>query len=338
MPRPLRLLLLAALCLVALPAASAGARPVTIDHAAHAGTSFDRFLHRYEAANTAFVNGDPSPWLPITAEQDPVSIFGGFGGLGDAGVAAVHQRYLLAATAFRPSGAVVDFEYLVKDVRGRLAYTVAIERSDVLYAGQTERAAADPAGHDDLPPREGRLEDRPPPRRHDGRPAAPVMSWTVACFCGTVFESPADRCPTCHTRVPEVVSAAMNGQPVLRSRMPASRWNVARSTSNAGTRTGRGAPPTAVRTRLRDGGRRTSGRRPLSVDLDLFPDLDAVLVGREVHRERPQHRGYYLASRSTLDDGVPHRLGVRPARTRRSGAGAPIDARARGCSRRARGR
>jgi SnoaL-like domain len=29
------------------------------------------------------------------------------------------------------------FEYLVKDVRGRLAYTVAIERSDVLYAGQT---------------------------------------------------------------------------------------------------------------------------------------------------------------------------------------------------------
>jgi hypothetical protein len=139
MPRSLRLLLLAALCLVALPAASAGARPATIDHAARAGTNFERFLQRYEAANTAFVNGDPSRWLPITAEQDPVSIFGGFGGLGDAGIAAVHQRYLLAATAFRPSGAIVDFQYLVKDVRGRLAYTVAIERSDVLYAGQTER-------------------------------------------------------------------------------------------------------------------------------------------------------------------------------------------------------
>ena len=51
----------------------------------------------------------------------------------------MHQRYLLAATAFRPSGADVDFQYLVKDVRGRLAYTVAIERSNVLYAGQTER-------------------------------------------------------------------------------------------------------------------------------------------------------------------------------------------------------
>ena len=139
MPRPLRLLLLAALCLVALPAASAAARPATIGHPPGHERDFERFLQRYEAANTAFVNGDPSRWLPITAEQDPVSIFGGFGGLGDAGIGAVHQRYLLAATAFRPSGAIVDFQYLVKDVRGRLAYTVAIERSDVLYAGQTER-------------------------------------------------------------------------------------------------------------------------------------------------------------------------------------------------------
>jgi hypothetical protein len=107
------------------------------DGAGHAH-GFERFLKRYEAANTAFVNGDPSLWLPITAERDPVSIFGGFGGLGESGVAEVHQRYLLAATAFRPSGAQVDFEYLVKDVRGKLAYTVAIERSQVLYAGHTE--------------------------------------------------------------------------------------------------------------------------------------------------------------------------------------------------------
>src|SRR5688500_9554657 len=66
---------------------------------------FHRFLHRYEAANTAFVNGDPEPWLAITAERDPASIFGGFGGLGEAGVTTVHQRYLLAARAFQPSGA-----------------------------------------------------------------------------------------------------------------------------------------------------------------------------------------------------------------------------------------
>ena len=94
--------------------------------------------YRYEAANTAFVNGDPTLWLSLTADQVPVSIFGGFGGLGEAGTAEVHQRYLLAARAFQPSGATVDFEYLVKDVRGKLAYTVAIERATVLYAGQTE--------------------------------------------------------------------------------------------------------------------------------------------------------------------------------------------------------
>jgi hypothetical protein len=104
----------------------------------HGAYGFERFLDRYEAANTAFVNGDPRPWLSIVAAKDPQSIFGGFGGLGESGAAEVNQRYRLAATAFRPSGAVVDFEYLVKDVRGTLAYTVAIERSDVLYAGQTE--------------------------------------------------------------------------------------------------------------------------------------------------------------------------------------------------------
>jgi ketosteroid isomerase-like protein len=99
---------------------------------------FERFLHRYEAANTAFVNGNPQPWLSMTAEKDPASIFGGFGGLGDAGVDSVHQRYQLAAGAFQPSGAEVRFEYLVKDVRGRLAYTVAIERAEVRYTGQAE--------------------------------------------------------------------------------------------------------------------------------------------------------------------------------------------------------
>ena len=68
-----------------------------------------------------------------------MSIFGGFGGLGEAGLESVHQRYLLAASAFQPSGAKVDFQYLVKDVQGRLAYTVAIERANVLYTGHTER-------------------------------------------------------------------------------------------------------------------------------------------------------------------------------------------------------
>ena len=115
-----------------------GARPAATSHGGHAH-DFERFLKRYETANTAFVNGDVSAWLSLTAGKDPVSIFGGFGGLGDAGLASVHQRYLLAGTAFQSSGAKVEFQYLVKDVQGRLAYTVAIERTHVLYAGQTER-------------------------------------------------------------------------------------------------------------------------------------------------------------------------------------------------------
>ena len=115
--------------------ASAGG-PMTAEEGRHR-RNFDRFLERYEAANSAFVNGDPSLWLSITTDREPASIFGGFGGLGNVGVAAVNQRYLLAASAFQPSGAEVDFEYLVRDVQGRLAYTVAVERADVLYTGHT---------------------------------------------------------------------------------------------------------------------------------------------------------------------------------------------------------
>jgi len=126
---------------VAFSSQAFAGHPATADsrHDAGAARDFDRFLRRYEAANTAFVNGDPTLWLSLTADVDPVSIFGGFGGLGEAGVEEVHQRYLLAATAFQPSGANVTFDYLAKDVRGRLAYTVAIERSQVLYTGHTER-------------------------------------------------------------------------------------------------------------------------------------------------------------------------------------------------------
>jgi SnoaL-like domain len=136
--------LMLALAVLASSGAFAGSAatadsPHNAGHERHA-YDFDRFLKRYEAANTAFVNGNPQPWLTIVADKDPQSIFGGFGGLGEAGIAAVHQRYLLAAGAFRPSGAEVDFEYLVKDVRGKLAYTVALERAQVLYPGRTELA------------------------------------------------------------------------------------------------------------------------------------------------------------------------------------------------------
>jgi hypothetical protein len=94
---------------------------------------FDHFLRRYEAANSAFINGDPAPWLALTAQHDPVSVFGGFGGVDDERVDAVRRRYSLAASAFRPHGSTVTFTYLVQDVHDPIAYTVAIESTDVLH-------------------------------------------------------------------------------------------------------------------------------------------------------------------------------------------------------------
>jgi hypothetical protein len=138
LPSTIAGLLLTLAVLAASGAVAGPAAPADSARGAGHADRFEQFLQRYEAANTAFVNGDPSLWLSLTAAKDPVSIFGGFGGLGEAGITEVHQRYLRAARAFLPSGAEVDFAYLVKDVRGRLAYTVAIERAHVLYAGHTE--------------------------------------------------------------------------------------------------------------------------------------------------------------------------------------------------------
>ena len=56
------------LALTALVSARASATPApAADRLPVAGDAhgFDRFLRRYEAANTAFVNGDPSLWLSM---------------------------------------------------------------------------------------------------------------------------------------------------------------------------------------------------------------------------------------------------------------------------------
>jgi hypothetical protein len=42
------------------------------------------------------------------------------------------------------------------------------------------------------------------------------MSWTVACFCGTVFEPPPDRCPNCNARVPGVHSTGRSDDALQR--------------------------------------------------------------------------------------------------------------------------
>jgi hypothetical protein len=40
------------------------------------------------------------------------------------------------------------------------------------------------------------------------------MTWTVACFCGTVFSAPAKRCPTCGAPLPSVTTGERETAPL----------------------------------------------------------------------------------------------------------------------------
>ena len=125
--------------------------------------SFESFLHRYEEANTAFVNGDASLWMPLVSHNEQTSIFGGFGGH-EVGWSQVGPRYEWAAAQFRPSDAKVEFEYLEKHVSSDTAYYVAIERCTVSYVHRPEPVPHALRRDDGLPPGGGRLEDRAPAR------------------------------------------------------------------------------------------------------------------------------------------------------------------------------
>lgn len=101
------------------------------------GQDFASFLRRFEEANTAFVNGDASLWMPLVSRSEQTSIFGGFGGH-EIGWSLIGPRYEWASAQFTPSGAAVEFEYLEKHVGADTAYTVAIERCTVHHVNQPE--------------------------------------------------------------------------------------------------------------------------------------------------------------------------------------------------------
>jgi hypothetical protein len=99
---------------------------------------FETFLRRFEEANTAFVNGDPSLWMPLVSHSEQTSIFGGFGGQ-EVGWSRIGPRYEWASSQFRPSGAKVEFEYLDQHAGTETAYSVAIERCTVEYVDRPGR-------------------------------------------------------------------------------------------------------------------------------------------------------------------------------------------------------
>ena len=115
---------------VAVPAGSSA----TADDA-----GFDAFVSRFEATLTRFINGDPTPLRQLLTRRDDATLLGGWGAYAK-GFAAVAARGDWAAARFRDSGAQLEVEYLARAVSGDLAYTVTIERSTVLVAGQAQGA------------------------------------------------------------------------------------------------------------------------------------------------------------------------------------------------------
>jgi ketosteroid isomerase-like protein len=109
------------------------------DAATSGDASLEAFLPQFETGTSGFINGDPTLWKQQASHGDDVTLMGGWGDY-KQGWSAVGPHYDWAAARFRASGAKVQVEYLASKVSGDLAYTVAIERSEPLLAGQDQPA------------------------------------------------------------------------------------------------------------------------------------------------------------------------------------------------------
>jgi ketosteroid isomerase-like protein len=98
-------------------------------------SSLRAFLPRFEEGINRFINGDNILWKQNASHRDDATIMGGWGSHAK-GWDKVDPWYDWAAARFRESGAKVKIEYISSAVSGELAYTVAIERSEALVAGQ----------------------------------------------------------------------------------------------------------------------------------------------------------------------------------------------------------
>lgn len=99
--------------------------------------SFRQFLEQMDEATSRFLNGDTSLWKQLCSQADDATIFGGWGGF-EQGWTRLDAKYSWAAARF-VTGAL-EIEYLVTNVSGNLAYSVALERSNVHLFDQTSAA------------------------------------------------------------------------------------------------------------------------------------------------------------------------------------------------------
>lgn len=102
-------------------------------------SSLQAFLPQFEEATSRFINGDSGFWKQNASRRDDVTLMGGWGGY-EKGWNDACAWYARAAARFKESGAKVRVEYLSSAVSGDLAYTVAIERSEVHLADQGKAA------------------------------------------------------------------------------------------------------------------------------------------------------------------------------------------------------
>jgi ketosteroid isomerase-like protein len=124
-----------ALCAVSLLASGTAAA----DRSVITDPSLRAFLEEFEEANRRFMNGDSAPFMQHLSRRDDVAIIGGWGAY-EKGWPATKARYEWAGARFRGNQAKLTVEYLTSDASGDLAFTTAIERSEVKVEGQ-ERAA-----------------------------------------------------------------------------------------------------------------------------------------------------------------------------------------------------
>jgi hypothetical protein len=93
------------------------------------------FLPQFEEGISRFINGDPTLWKQHASRRDGATIMGAWGAY-EKGWNEVGPRYDWAAARLRESGAKVAVEYLSSGVSGDLAYTVALEHSEVRLVDQ----------------------------------------------------------------------------------------------------------------------------------------------------------------------------------------------------------
>ena len=100
-----------------------------------ADSSLRAFLPQFDEGHNRFINGDPVLWKQNASQRDDATIMGAWGGY-EKGWNEVRSRYDWVSAQLKESGAKVKVEYLSSGVNGDVAYTVAIERSEIHRANQ----------------------------------------------------------------------------------------------------------------------------------------------------------------------------------------------------------